>query len=106
MLILILGELKYSLLLCAAWENRGQVSKYFHSQALKILRTSSPDSPALEGTPAPSFDSPKLAKMQRRQHFRVGVCILCGLGESNSRLILGKDSLYHLTKAAILFQLF
>jgi hypothetical protein len=25
---------------------------------------------------------------------------LCGQGESNSRLILGKDSLYHLTMAA------
>ena len=29
---------------------------------------------------------------------------LCGQGESNSRLILGKDSLYHLTMAARFFR--
>lgn len=46
---------------------------------------------------------PSYTKMPHVSCETNGILVRCGQGESNSRLILGKDPLYHLTMAAFLF---
>lgn len=88
----------------AAWENRSRVTKHNLSQAQILLSTRYPSS--LAYGIAPLFDSPRKCRRALTQaaHYKSpllgGTFIMCGLGESNSRLILGKDMLYHLTKTA------
>ena len=49
-----------------------------------------------------SFDSPcPSTEIYEKAPFRGSFLFLCGQGESNSRLILGKDVLYHLTMPAV-----
>ena len=52
-------------------------------------------------TPVRKQSSLLATQKNPRSNPRVFLCtVVCGQGESNSRLILGKDPLYHLTMAA------